>query len=1312
MYENIIDLIQRNELEKALEEIKNIEENKWEKYNLSGLIYFYKNELEKAKTMYEKGLKIEPINSDLLYNYAHILISMGKEIEAWKYLMRIHEKDWAVYDILGDIEFKNRSKASAIKFYKKAYDLNKNEEMAKKLLEKRKAIKKNEKIAFFCLPGLETFIKPIAEELTYEYDVRLIISKEEKEIKEGIEWADIVWIEWANELAIYITNKFNLTDKYVINRLHSYEVFSGYPLKINWGFIDKLIFVSNHIKEMFFEEFNVEIDFDIINNGIDLDKYKFKNRKKGYNLCSVANVNYKKSPDMWIELINKLIQVDIHYNIEVAGDIQDKRYLKYFEYIIKDNHIEKNFVLNGWTEEIEEFLDNKNYLISTSIHESFGYNIGEAMARGIKPIIRNFRGSKEIWPENLIFNTLDEAIEKITEESYDSESYRRFIEDNYTLERQINKIEEIVEDFYKSKSLEKKSEGTNNCLVTIGVTNYNSEKYVKEFLDSVIDQTFKNIELIIVDDHSTDKSVEIIKEYERKYDFIQLIEHEVNKGCPDYGRNEILNAANGEYVLFLDSDDKFTYNYSLEKLVDFIQRREELDYVYTDYTIIDGNSKITNKWESKIFTKEEIIRTVFNRMGSGILPGKGLFKVDFFRRFNIIYPINGTAADTLLSLICLKNNMKYGYLKGDLISYRIHENNFTMNKQKRLDSLIPIIDYILENFRETLFPQASKEAISFELYSYFKRIFYTFELELWKPWGIDYANFHYTSVDYSKLINIIRKYSLIHEKYKEKYEFLADYIVNLNTRKYKPLVSILIPTYNLINFFKQALESALSQTYPNIEILVSDDSTEPAIEEYMQDFLASYKGDKVVKFYKHTNNNDWGIKNHDNLLEKASGEYISFLHHDDLIHKEKVRVMMHFFILEEDVSLVTSYRVLIDKDGKRLEDSVATKRITDGILIEDGQKISRLLFKSTVNFIGEPSTAIFKYQNNQSLSNYHGYTTPVLGDYTQWLNSLENGDFVYIPIALNFTRRHEFQNTHKIDVKLKAREEIFYLLKAFYENKKDLRNEYKQILLLHYNSLKSANFNITLKKPLINTYEKELDKLFLHKCIICGNYFDKFISYKITPSDYVRKLDVIGLDINNFSCPFCGSTDRERHLILFITRLKIGEKLFKDKKILHFAPEKYFKKFIESFNPKECILADLYPTSEEIKRIDVMDISFPAESFDTVIFNHVLEHVLDPKKALSEIKRVLKTKGYLILQTPYSEKLEKTFQSQDIKTEDARTYYYGQSDHLRVFGRGLFELIQEYFELKLIKSKDLFEDEIAKKYGFNNREPLFLCKKV
>jgi len=107
-----------------------------------------------------------------------------------------------------------------------------------------------------------------------------------------------------------------------------------------------------------------------------------------------------------------------------------------------------------------------------------------------------------------------------------------------------------------------------------------------------------------------------------------------------------------------------------------------------------------------------------------------------------------------------------------------------------------------------------------------------------------------------------------------------------------------------------------------------------------------------------------------------------------------------------------------------------------------------------------------------------------------------------------------------------------------------------------------------------------------------------------------------------------------------------------------------------------------------------------------------LEHVENPDKALQEIRRVLRNGGYAILQTPYSEKLDKTFSSEDIKSDKERLKYYGQADHLRVFGKDLFQLIQKYFELNLVKSQELFTDTLAEKYGFNNKEPLFLCRKV
>ena len=132
--------------------------------------------------------------------------------------------------------------------------------------------------------------------------------------------------------------------------------------------------------------------------------------------------------------------------------------------------------------------------------------------------------------------------------------------------------------------------------------------------------------------------------------------------------------------------------------------------------------------------------------------------------------------------------MKYDYLNGDLVSYRIHSSNFTINKQKRLDSLIPIIDYLIENFKDIIFTNKSEEEISINLFNYFKNFFYLYELELWKPWGIDYDNFEYININYFKLIEILKKYSSLYDKHKNKYLFLADYIENLYTKKHKPLV--------------------------------------------------------------------------------------------------------------------------------------------------------------------------------------------------------------------------------------------------------------------------------------------------------------------------------------------------------------------------------------------------------------------------------------------------------------------------------------------------------------------------------------------
>ena len=453
-YSKISDLINSKKLDIALDFLKE-KKNTVEKYNLLGYIYHLKKDYIKAKKNYLRGLNIES-NDDLLFNYSYLLFELGKEKDAWRYLMRISKKDWSVYDLLGDIEFKNGSELLAINFYKKAYDLNPTKEYISKIKPlAQKLEKKKEKLLFLCLPNFDSFIKEIANILAFKYKIKIITLTNEKEIRTAVKWADIVWLEWANEMTVFATNNIDeLKDKKVICRLHSYEIFnSNHINNIYWKVIDKLIFVSNHIRSLFFEMYtNIypkERTF-IIENGIDLDKYTYTKHKQGYDIAVVAGISHKKNPAQWLQIINTLSKINSRYKLHIAGKTTDNRYRIYLNYMTEEMNLQNNIKFYGHVEDINEFLDDKNYLLSTSIHEGHPYNIMEAMAKGIKPLIHNYFGSKQQWPQELIYNSINELEEKVNS-NYTSEKYREFIEKNYTLEKQILRIEKILFEFSNKK---------------------------------------------------------------------------------------------------------------------------------------------------------------------------------------------------------------------------------------------------------------------------------------------------------------------------------------------------------------------------------------------------------------------------------------------------------------------------------------------------------------------------------------------------------------------------------------------------------------------------------------------------------------------------------------------------------------------------------------------------------------------------------------------------------------------------------------------------------------------------------------------
>lgn len=206
----------------------------------------------------------------------------------------------------------------------------------------------------------------------------------------------------------------------------------------------------------------------------------------------------------------------------------------------------------------------------------------------------------------------------------------------------------------------------------------------------------------------------------------------------------------------------------------------------------------------------------------------------------------------------------------------------------------------------------------------------------------------------------------------------------------------------------------------------------------------------------------------------------------------------------------------------------------------------------------------------------------------------------------------------------------------------------------------------------------------------------------------IKIFQMVGSDIDHHSCPSCGCHDRERHLLLYLRSLGLPDAM-RGKSLLHFAPEARLAPLIQQFGLGRYVKADLYPQDDSVQRVDLLKITFPDNSFDYIIANHVLEHVSDDVKALRELYRVLKPGGVAVLQTPYSRILARTFNDDGVVTAEARLHIYGQEDHVRIYGRDIFDRFATVGFVSQIKEHNQALASIdSVHYGVNPKEPLFL----
>ena len=222
-----------------------------------------------------------------------------------------------------------------------------------------------------------------------------------------------------------------------------------------------------------------------------------------------------------------------------------------------------------------------------------------------------------------------------------------------------------------------------------------------------------------------------------------------------------------------------------------------------------------------------------------------------------------------------------------------------------------------------------------------------------------------------------------------------------------PLVSIFLMTYNRPAYFREALESALAQTYPNIEIIIGDFGTDDRTEQLVQAYLA----DRRIRYVRDRTNSP--KEEHHLLFEPlAQGDYIQWLMDDDILLPDKLTLMVDAFLRHPNVMLVTSKRGVIDAEGHFMGMWNVPIPLHGSYEVLSGTDIGRTALMECSNFIGEPSIVLYKRMGDIDI------TTEIVAkghqflvDIAIWLHFLAQGDCVIFTHALGLYRHHAAQES-------------------------------------------------------------------------------------------------------------------------------------------------------------------------------------------------------------------------------------------------------------------------------------------------------------
>ena len=402
--------------------------------------------------------------AEIIWNLVEAYLAEARPAEAVPFFDEMERMGILNADVLNrtaNVFLNQGNKADAVEMLQRSLRMSPAQEVLQPMIDV--IIAQRPKIAFFCgLRGDAKFLTDIYQFVERRFPVRFFEGTSVNEMYELMRWSDISWFEWCTDMAVE-ASKLPKVCKNIV-RLHRFEAYQNWPAQVQWENIDKLITVGHSFvtDALISRVPNIAGRTSLITipNGVNLDRFRFIERTKGRNLACVGYLNLRKNPMLLLQCMQKLHYIDPEYRLFFGGTFQDLMLEQYVRYMVYALGLTDVVFFDGWQEDVNSWLHDKHYIVSASIGESQGMGLLEGMACGLKPLIHNFPGAGRIFPSEYLFNISEEFCAQICSDAYDPAKYRRFVEEDYPLKSQLDKINSILIQFESEIDSDAKADAT------------------------------------------------------------------------------------------------------------------------------------------------------------------------------------------------------------------------------------------------------------------------------------------------------------------------------------------------------------------------------------------------------------------------------------------------------------------------------------------------------------------------------------------------------------------------------------------------------------------------------------------------------------------------------------------------------------------------------------------------------------------------------------------------------------------------------------------------------------------------------------